>query len=128
MRDGEIVGGVLGCPNLPRRAIPRTETKIQTCDRGDGGVMFAAFKGLGCFAMPLRDADAAVRYDAATRCATNGYVVDGAVARYAESWGDSIVADHARTNALASSLGIATAGLQTDRRDYFPYDTTPFAR
>jgi len=78
--------------------------------------------------MPLRDADAAVRYDAATRCATNGDVVDGAGARYAESWGDSIVADHARTNALASSLGIATAGLQTDRRDYFPYDTTPFAR
>jgi len=25
-------------------------------------------------------------------------------------------------------LGIATAGLQTDRRDYFPYDMTPFAR
>ena len=107
---GKIVGGVLGCPNMPMSKIPEDVDALET---KKPGVIFAAYENLGCKYAAM-DAKEPVGKDSFT--ATSDQLVkcgeDGA--RYMESWGDSIVADHAFTNALSEKVGITRKALRID--------------
>lgn len=109
MEDGDVTGGVLGCPNMQWDPIPRGATEIPTASPG---VLFAAHRSVGCVAAPCDardplDGDEAV--PVTTRATTAG--VD---ACYMESWGDSIVADHGGTARLADALGVASPPVRID--------------
>ena len=107
---GKIVGGVLGCPNMPMSKIPEDVDALET---KKPGVIFAAYENLGCKYAAM-DAKEPVGKDSFT--ATSDQLVkcgeDGA--RYMESWEDSIVADHAFTNALSEKVGITRKALRID--------------
>ena len=80
---GKIVGGVLGCPNMPMSKIPEDVDALET---KKPGVIFAAYENLGCKYAAM-DAKEPVGKDSFT--ATSDQLVkcgeDGA--RYMESWG-----------------------------------------
>jgi len=107
---GKVVGGVLGCPNMPMKKIPEDVDALET---EKPGVIFAAYKNMGCKYAAM-DAKEPLGKDSFT--ATSDQMIksgkDGA--RYMESWGDSIVADHAFTNALSEKVGITRKALRID--------------
>ena len=107
---GKVVGGVLGCPNMPMTKIPEDVDALET---EKPGVIFAAYENFGCkyAAMdakePLGKDSFIATSDQFVKCGKDG-------ARYMESWGDSIVADHAFTNALSEKVGITRKALRID--------------
>ena len=95
---------------MPMSKIPEDVDALET---KKPGVIFAAYENLGCKYAAM-DAKEPVGKDSFT--ATSDQLVkcgeDGA--RYMESWGDSIVADHAFTNTLSEKVGITRKALRID--------------
>ena len=107
---GKIVGGVLGCPNMPMSKIPEDVDALET---KKPGVIFAAYENLGCKYAAM-DAKEPVGKDSFTATSDQLVKCGEDEARYMESWGDSIVADHAFTNALSEKVGITRKALRID--------------
>ena len=112
MTSGKIVGGILGCPNIPADVIPEDATFIPP-ERP--GVVFAAFQGCGCVTLPsdLRNPFDAENVKNMKTCQTN-VEVTGSTARYMESWGDSIVANGDKTNDLSQKMNITRTAVKVD--------------
>ena len=123
MDDGEIVGGVLGCPNMPSEPIPPGATEIPSTPPG---VVFFAFKNKGTWMAPMTHPDptgavgdgritfSATDAGAVMRVCTEQSHTTGRDASYMESWGDSIVADHDATNKLTKALGVVNKPVRID--------------
>jgi len=111
MVNGSVVGGVLGCPNMPTDVIPEDATHIPP-ERP--GTVFAAYEGCGCVAFPS-DARAPLAEGSAAviKCLADAGATPG-TSRYMESWGDSIVANGGKTKALAAELGIVRTAVRVD--------------
>lgn len=109
MVDGSVVGGVLGCPNMPTDVIPEDATYIPP-ERP--GTVFAAYEGCGCVAFPA-DARSPLFTDRAKPIRADAGVIPE-TSRYMESWGDSIVANGGKTKALAAELGIVRTAVRVD--------------
>ena len=107
MEDGEVTGGVLGCPNMPSEKIPRGATEIPTAAPG---VIFVAYKGRGT-TVGAFDAEHPLRDGAKI---TTNKVASSSEATYMESWGDSIVADHGFTNSLSAAMGVTAPPVRID--------------
>ena len=109
--NGRIVGGVLGCPNMPMGK--SDDESLEQLQTEKPGVVFCAYENLGCW-YSLMDAEEPLGKDSflATSDAFVKSGKDGA--RYMESWGDSIVADHAFTNELSEKIGITKKPLRVD--------------
>lgn len=107
MEDGEVTGGVLGCPNMPGEKIPRGATEIPTASPG---CLFFAYKGRGTRVCALDSSDP---MRDGVRITTNK-TKDSSEATYMESWGDSIVADHSFTNSLSSAMGVTSPPVRID--------------
>lgn len=91
---GEVVLGVLGCPNLPAKS-------------GGVGSLFVATRGGGAFELPLADGDTkrnAIRVDAITQ---------SSAARFCESV-ESGHSDQDASSKIAVTLGITAAPLRMD--------------
>ena len=107
---GGVVHGVLGCPNLPAESVRGRPCAGDAAEVESPGVLVAASRGAGCFVASLGAAD----------------VVGAAVAvppppprarselTYMESYGDSIVAAHGVTRAVAVAAGIDNAPIPLD--------------
>ena len=123
MDDGEIFGGVLGCPNMPSEPIPPGSTEIPS---EPPGVVFFAFKDKGAWAAPMTHGDPtgavgdghvtfrATDEGAVMRIATDVTHTHGRDASYMESWGDSIVASHEMTRELTQRLGVVNPPVRID--------------
>jgi len=115
MVNGSVVGGVLGCPNMPTDVIPEDATHIPP-ERP--GTVFAAYEERGCVAFPA-DARAPLAEGSAAdpprakSCLADAGATPGS-SRYMESWGDSIVANGGKTKALAAELGIVRTAVRVD--------------
>ena len=107
MEDGEVTGGVLGCPNMPSDTIPRGATEIPT---SSPGCIFIAYRGCGTTVGAL---DAREPLHEGVKVTTER-VVDSSEATYMESWGDSIVADHGFTNSLSAAMGMTSPPVRID--------------
>jgi 3'(2'), 5'-bisphosphate nucleotidase len=95
IEDGEVVVGVLGCPNLDDGA-------------GGKGVLFAALRGQGTRVFPLWTSD-----DAAGRAVRPAQIASPAGARFCES----VEAEHSDQNEsakIAARLGITAPPLRMD--------------
>ena len=110
MEEGEVTGGVLGCPNMPWDPIERGATEIPTASSPGGGVMFAAYEGCGALVAPI---DSPQPLKAGVPINTHK-AVSGSEACYMESWGDSIVAAHGETARLAEVLGVTAPPVRID--------------
>jgi len=114
MVNGSVVGGVLGCPNMPTDVIPEDATHIPP-ERP--GTVFAAYEGCGCVAFPS-DARAPLAEGSAAAALAKSCLADAGAtpgtSRYMESWGDSIVANGGKTKALAAELGIVRTAVRVD--------------
>jgi len=107
MEEGEVTGGVLGCPNMPSDKIPRGATEIPTASPG---CMFVAYKGCGTTVSAL-DAEEPLKEGVKI---TTAKVTDSREATYMESWGDSIVADHGFTSSLSANMGMTSPPVRID--------------
>ena len=114
--NGKVVAGVLGCPNMPMKKIivqESSEDDLDFLETEKPGVIFAAYENFGCryasmYAKePLGKDSFLAKSDELIKSGKYG-------ARYMESWGDSIVADHAFTNALSEKVGITRKPLRVD--------------
>ena len=119
VRDGAVLMGVVGCPNLGRSGDAKTVTKV--CRPGDG-VVFVAVAGHGAFSLPLAALDAAALAPTAPHSAAEllaqwtkhpeAHALHMAASRpltqlrYAESSPDSACAAHGDTQAVAAALGM----------------------
>lgn len=93
MEDGEIVGGVLGCPNLP--------------SAGGRGCLLAAARGRGAWEAPLDEDGRAPRR---IRVAP---VADSSAAVFCES-AESMHSDRGRHAGMAERLGVTAAPVRMD--------------
>lgn len=107
MEEGEVTGGVLGCPNMPSDKIPRGATEIPTASPG---CMFVAYKGCGTMVSAL-DSEEPLKEGVKI---TTAKVTDSREATYMESWGDSIVADHGFTSSLSADMGMTSPPVRID--------------
>jgi len=107
MEDGEVTGGVLGCPNMPSEKIPRGATEIPTASPG---CLFVAYKGCGTTASAL---DVRSPLEDGVKVTTMK-VKNASEATYMESWGDSVVAAHGFTNALSDAMGMTSPPVRID--------------
>ena len=117
MHRGEVVLGVVGCPNLGTRG-------VGVCAPGEG-VVFFAVRGYGSFQAPLRlfaGVDGESAASAVTRAFASPEVhrlaIDAArplaALRYVESAPDSVCAAHGDTARLAAALGLLNAPERLD--------------
>jgi len=110
IRDGEVVVGALGCPNLP--LAPLSDEDGTELARGrigaDGyGVCFAAAKGAGAFCGALGDDGVPTQ-----RVSTSDELEPGKL-RFMESY-ESRHSSHSATSSLAARAGIVAAPLRLD--------------
>ena len=110
--DGEVVMGVVGCPNLARQG-------AEVCLPGEG-VLFLALRGHGSFEIPLMALTGANEAEvpdtfgflagtpgAARRLRQPETPLPTSALRVAESAADSVCSAYADTAAVAQELGIA---------------------
>jgi 3'(2'), 5'-bisphosphate nucleotidase len=105
IEDGEVVLGVLGCPNLPQ-SLPRSGDAVPTAT--DGGSLFAAQRGRGAFQMPL----GADGWDGARQIRVSD-VTSFAGGRFSESF-ESGHSSQSAGAAIAEALGITEEPLRMD--------------
>ncbi|KXZ44070.1 hypothetical protein GPECTOR_74g684 [Gonium pectorale] len=110
IQDGEVVLGVLGCPNLPQGSVADDDGgdgAAARCGQEGVGCLFSAHRGAGAFATPLwDDAAAPVRIVVAD-------VADPGGARFMESV-ESRHSSHSTTAAVARELGVTLPPLRMD--------------
>ena len=112
MVNGSVIGGVLGCPNMPADVIPEDATFIPP---QRPGTVFAAYEGCGCVAFPADARDAlAFGSDAKINVVRADALASPRTARYMESWGDSVVANGDKTAFVAEALGITRTAVRVD--------------
>ena len=113
MKDGKIVGGILGCPNMPMTPIPDDATFVPS-ERP--GIVFIAYQGCGCLVSPTDSRDPLDRKSGdgkKTWCASNQRT-KVPESSYMESWGDSVVANGDTTAALSRMLGSHRTPVRVD--------------
>ena len=119
VRDGAVVLGVVGCPNLGRSGEASTVARV--CPPGQG-VVFVAVAGHGAYSLPLTALDGAVLAPQTPQGAAEllaqwvkhpeAHALHMAASRpltqlrYAESSPDSACAAHGDTQAVAAALGM----------------------
>ena len=93
MQDGEVTGGVLGCPNLPSSF--------------GRGCLFVAARGRGAFELPLDEGGGAPR-----RIEVSG-VAESAAAAFCES-AEAMHSDHGGHGRIATRLGVTAPPVRMD--------------
>jgi len=107
--SGEAVMGVLGCPNLPAESVAGRPDAGDACATAPPGVVFAARRGAGCVCGPL---GALSPLEGAVEVSFGGG--GGGPPSYMESYGDSLVAAHGTSAAVAASLGVEAPPTRLD--------------
>lgn len=93
MADGEVVGGVLGCPNLPASS--------------GRGCLFAAARGRGACELPLDDGAGTPRMIGVSA------VAESSGAAFCES-AEAMHSDHERHGRIAARLGVTASPVRMD--------------
>jgi len=104
VEDGEVVLGVMGCPNLPYRGEPG-----DSAVSGPVGVLFVAERGAGTRMMPLFEADA----DTAGEPCHAAAPATTAEARYAESV-EAAHSNQSEAARIGAALGITAEPVRLD--------------
>jgi 3'(2'), 5'-bisphosphate nucleotidase len=109
VEDGEVVLGVLGCPNLPESPAAVADLGQETTASAAQGCLFVAERGQGAWQMPLSTAPDP---GAARRIAVGDERI-AADARYAESV-EAAHSNQAESAAIAARLGVIRAPIRMD--------------
>eukprot|EP00879_Flechtneria_rotunda_P017178 GHRR01017991.1.p1 GENE.GHRR01017991.1~~GHRR01017991.1.p1 ORF type:complete len:409 (+),score=126.91 GHRR01017991.1:145-1371(+) len=120
LQDGEVVLGVLGCPNLPQGAVQDDDGGAAAADRSnstDVGCLFLAHRSHGAYVAPLdRQSDS----NSTSSSNSSGIkqihvqdVDDMAQARFMESY-ESRHSDHSFTADVAQQAGVVLPPLRMD--------------
>ena len=104
IEDGEVVLGVMGCPNLPYRGEPGTTDAVVP-----SGCLFVAERGQGSQMMPLFDADP----EAAAEMIRVSAPATTAEARYAESV-EAAHSNQSEAARISAALGITSEPVRLD--------------
>ncbi|DBA77012.1 TPA: hypothetical protein ACH3X1_009602 [Trebouxia sp. C0004] len=107
--QGQVVLGVLGCPNLPQQPIQEEDGAAGVAERvGTEGIgcLFTAIKGQGAFVGPLNGRPPSSRLQLQDRS-------DFSQARFMESY-ESKHSDQSFTSKLAKELGVTAPPLRLD--------------
>jgi len=110
LQEGQVVLGVLGCPNMPVAPLTDSDGGSDAAGRvgTDGiGVLFTAQQGCGAFVAPLSDSGIPQQHISVAESS------DFSRARYMESW-ESRHSDHSFTARLGEAAGITTQPLRLD--------------
>ncbi|GFR39865.1 hypothetical protein Agub_g365 [Astrephomene gubernaculifera] len=112
LQDGEVVLGVLGCPNLPQGPVSDEDGRSGAAARAVGqshvGCLFSALRNHGAYVAPLWDE----REEAAVRIHVSD-LSDASAARFMESV-DSRHSSHDTSAAMARELGVVLPPLRMD--------------
>ncbi|KAG2449003.1 hypothetical protein HYH02_005757 [Chlamydomonas schloesseri] len=112
LQDGEVVLGVLGCPNLPQGPVGDDDGATGSAQRlsgdADVGCLFFSERGQGAWVEPLWNSSGALPHQ--VRVAE---VTEGAEARFMESV-ESRHSSHSINAALARELGVVRPPLRMD--------------
>ncbi|GLC46765.1 hypothetical protein PLESTB_001488000 [Pleodorina starrii] len=113
LQDGEVVLGVLGCPNLPQGPVGEEHGLAGAAQAAAGGAdvgcLFSAHRGHGAYAAPLW---AEAGAESETRIRVDD-VEEPAGARFMESV-ESRHSSHSTTAAMARELGVVLPPLRMD--------------
>lgn len=107
--QGQVVLGVLGCPNLPQQSIQEEDGAAGVAEKvGTEGIgcIFTAVKGQGAFVGPLNGSMSSVKLKLEDTS-------DFSTARFMESY-ESKHSDQSFTSKLAKELGVTAAPLRLD--------------
>lgn len=111
VEDGEVVAGVLGCPNLPVEAgaLPGDGASAP----GAVGCVFAAERGGGAWQLPLQPPAASAAWSAGARRVSVATLHDPSQARYAESVEGAHSAQDVAAR-IAERLGVTARPVRMD--------------
>ncbi|KAF6257560.1 hypothetical protein COO60DRAFT_1622225 [Scenedesmus sp. NREL 46B-D3] len=118
LQDGEVVLGVLGCPNLPQGAVDDDDGGAGAAHKSnsaDVGCLFLAHQGAGAYVAPLStasDSSSAADSSSLRRIGVRDES-DMANARFMESY-ESRHSDHSFTAAVAKQAGAVLPPLRMD--------------
>eukprot|EP00775_Hariotina_reticulata_P002215 gene2215-2530_t len=127
LQDGEVVLGVLGCPNLPQGQVQDEDGGADAASKSssrDVGCLFLAHRGCGAYVAPLQSAGptAAGANGTANGGSSSSRLVqpievqdssDMTTARFMESY-ESRHSDHSFTAAVAQQAGVTLPPLRMD--------------
>ncbi|WIA11614.1 hypothetical protein OEZ85_011718 [Tetradesmus obliquus] len=111
LQDGDVVLGVLGCPNLPQGAVGDDDGGAAAAGKSssaDVGCLFLAHRGAGAYVAPLSSSSSSSLRRISVRDES-----DMANARFMESY-ESRHSDHSFTAAVAKQAGVSLPPLRMD--------------
>eukprot|EP00878_Enallax_costatus_P005475 GHUV01005746.1.p1 GENE.GHUV01005746.1~~GHUV01005746.1.p1 ORF type:complete len:403 (+),score=134.31 GHUV01005746.1:292-1500(+) len=116
LQDGDVLLGVLGCPNLPQGRAQDDDGGADAASRSsssDVGVLFLAHRGCGAYAAPLPQQPTPLSSSSKLTRIHVQDVTDMSGARFMESF-ESRHSDHSFTAAVAKQAGVTLPPLRMD--------------
>lgn len=119
LQEGEVVLGVLGCPNLPQATVGDDDGGAGAAERSSAegvGCLFLAHRGAGAYVAPLSGQSAGSKISTGQAQLTRIHVQDASDmqhARFMESF-ESRHSDHSFTAAVARQAGVVLPPLRMD--------------